>query len=109
MKAHVWLNALPTSLQFYCPVSSLISYAPFAAAFPADTVKMHLVPQDLKSLLFKERLVDLVFFSIRELNEAVAAHALRMVVGFLIINMFKMMVLVPKGRFADDTRFQQFL
>jgi len=63
--------------------------------------------QDLESLLLKVRVIDLVLFLVREFNEAVTAHALRMVMGFLIVNMFKVMVLVPKGGLTDDACFQQ--
>ena len=65
------------------------------------------MPQYFKSLPFKIGMIHLVLFSVREFNETMAAHTLGVMVGFLIIDMLKMMMFVPKGGFADNTGFQQ--
>jgi len=45
---------------------------------------------------------------IRELDKLVTADAPRVMMAFLIIKMFKMMVLFSKGGLTDDPRLQKF-
>ena len=68
---------------------------------------MHLMPQDLKALFFQVRMINLIFFPVREFDETMTTHALRVVMGFLIIDMLKMMMFVPKSSLTDDAGFQQ--
>lgn len=45
---------------------------------------------------------------IREFNQFVASDAARVVMAFLIVEMFEVVVFLPKGGLAHDPRLQQF-
>ena len=67
---------------------------------------MHLMAQDLKTMLFQKWMIIYLFFFIWKFDKIMAADTLGMMMGLLIINMFKMTVFIPKGCFSDDTRLQ---
>ena len=65
--------------------------------------------KDFKSLFFQKRFVDFVFLSIRKFDEVMAANALGVMMRPFIIDVFKVMMFIAKGGFADNAGLKQFM